>query len=73
MFKNITLSVEASLIRKARHRAAEEHKSLNEIFREWMARYVGGENRSVRYHRLMKQLGHAKPARTFSREEMNER
>ncbi len=73
MFKNITLSVEESLIRKARQRAAEEHKSLNEIFRDWIARYVGVEGRSERYRSLMKRLAHARPGRTFSRDEMNER
>lgn len=73
MVKNITLSVEESLIRKARHRAAEEHKSLNDVFREWMARYVGGDDRSAKYRALMKSLKQARPGRHFSRDDMNER
>jgi hypothetical protein len=73
MFKNITLSAEESLIQKARHRAAGERKSLNALFREWIARYVGADKGSVNYRRLMKRLTHVRPGRTFSRETMNER
>jgi hypothetical protein len=73
MLKNITLSAEESLIRKGRQRAAEEHKSLNELFRAWMARYVGDDDRSAKYQLLMQKLSHARPGRSFSREEMNER
>ncbi len=73
MIKNITLSADESLIRLARHRAQEEHKSLNIIFREWIKRYVGSENRSKEYQRIMKQLSHIHSGRHFTREEMNER
>lgn len=73
MVKNITLSADESLIQKARHRAAEERKTLNELFREWIARYVGGEERSDKYRKLMKQLSQVRPGRTFSRDEANER
>jgi len=73
MFKNITLSAEESLIRRARQRASEERKSLNELFRKWIAQYVGVDQGSDRYHRLMTHLAHVKPGRTFSRDEMNER
>ncbi len=73
MFRNITLSVEASLIEKARRRAAGEHKTLNQIFREWMARYVGGDTRAKGYPQLMQRLSHVRTGRSFSREEMNER
>jgi hypothetical protein len=73
MLKNITLSAEGALIQKARRRASEERKSLNELFREWIARYVGGGRRSGNYYQLMKRLSHARPGRSFSRDEMNER
>jgi len=73
MLKNVTLSADETLIEKARHRASEEHKSLNELFREWMTGYVGGERRSQEYQLLMKRLTHARPGRAFSRDEMNER
>ena len=73
MFKNITLSAEESLIQKARRRASEERRSLNEVFREWIARYAGIEKSVDQYRRLMKHLSHARPGRIFSRDEMNER
>ena len=73
MFKNITLSAEESLIQKARHRAAAERKSLNVVFREWIARYVGADKGSENYRALMKHLMHVRPGRTFSRDSMNER
>jgi hypothetical protein len=71
--KNITLSAEEELIRKARSKAAREKKSLNTVFREWLARYVGQEISSQRYLDLMDRVSYAKPGRKFSREEMNER
>ena len=73
MFKNITLSAEESLIQKARHRAAEERKSLNALFREWIARYVGADKGSEKYRHLMKHLSHVQPGRSFSRDALNER
>jgi len=73
MKKNITLSAEELLIKKAREKAAREKKSLNTVFREWLARYVGQETSSSRYGDLMNRLSYARPGRKFSREEMNER
>ena len=73
MKKNITLSAEEELIRKAREKAAREKKSLNVVFREWLARYVGLESSKSRYADLMNRLSYARPGRKFSREEMNAR
>ena len=73
MLKNITLSAEENLIRKARQRASAERKSLNELFRMWIARYAGIPENADDYQRLMKRLSHVRPGRKFSREEMNER
>ena len=73
MHRNITLSAEESLIRKARERAAQEHKSLNSAFREWITRYAVGGNRASEYRSLMKKLSHIQSGRKFSRDEMNER
>ena len=73
MLRNITLSADDLLIRKARNRAAEEHKSLNALFRDWIKRYVGSEGRSQGYRRLMKHLSHVKAGGKFTRDEMNER
>ena len=73
MIKNITLTAEGFLIQKAREKARQEHKSLNVVFRDWIARYVGRENSSSDYQRLMKQFSSVRAGKKFSREEMNGR
>jgi len=73
MVKNITLSMDASLLQKARKRATEHGKSLNSLFREWMERYVNQAHRSINYQELMKNLRHVKAGQNFSRDERNER
>jgi len=35
--RNVTLSAEDLLIERARQVAREQHKTLNEMFREWLA------------------------------------
>jgi hypothetical protein len=73
MKKNITLSAEEELIRKAREKAAREKSSLNAVFRQWLSRYVGHETSRSRYDDLMNTLSYVQPGRNFSREDMNER
>lgn len=73
MRKNITLSAEESLIRRAREVAVRQHRTLNDAFREWLRRYVGADRSKDSYDRLMQKLEHVEPGRKFSREEMNER
>lgn len=73
MLKNITLSADEALIQQARRRAAAENTTLNELFREWLARYVAQPLASDQYMALMDRLNHVEAGRTFSREEMNER
>lgn len=71
--KNITLSGDEALIRKAREKAKQENTNLNAVFREWLARYVGQDGEQEEYRSLMKRLSYANPGRHFSREEMNAR
>lgn len=73
MLKNITLSAEERLIETARRRAQKESKTLNALFREWLARYVSQKRTSSQYHELMHSLQRANAGRHFSREELNER
>ncbi len=73
MLKNITLSADEGLLRKAREKAAREKKSLNAVFREWIKRYVGLESSSNNYQVLMEKLIYVKAGSKFSRQEMNER
>ena len=71
--KNITLSADESLIQEARRRATSENTSLNELFREWLARYVSQPQAADRYFELMDRLDHVKAGGSFTRDEMNER
>lgn len=71
--KNITLSAEAEMIRQAREKAAKERTTLNEMFRRWLARYVGNAGKDGEYTELMERLSYARSSGTFSRDELNER
>ncbi|MFC2171275.1 hypothetical protein ACFLU6_01430 [Acidobacteriota bacterium] len=73
MVKNITVSAEESLIRKAREKAKREKKSLNSIFREWLAKYVGQDQAGKNYETLMEKLRYARSGKKFTRDELNER
>jgi hypothetical protein len=73
MMKNITLSVEESIIVQARRRAAAENTTINELFRMWLERYVSQPLAAEQYDELMAQLQHVQAGRKFTREEMNER
>jgi len=73
MLKNITLSADEELIRKARHKAQQERTTLNETFRHWLKQYVNSGIQGSEYESLMKSLNYAQPGKTFSRDELNER
>lgn len=71
--RNITLSAEEDLIERARLRAAQEKKTLNAAFREWLERYAGRQTGSQELAQLMQRLAHVRSSRRISRDEMNER
>lgn len=73
MLRNITFTADEALIRQARQRAAHEHTTLNELFRQWLAQYVQQPAAADQYGELMDRLAHVAAGRKFSREEMNER
>lgn len=73
MLKNITLSAEEELIRKAREKAQGEHTTLNATFRRWLRQYANKNTRTTDYQAFMDSLNYARPGRKFSREELNER
>ncbi len=73
MPKNVTLSADEALIKKARAKALREHTTLNAEFRQWLERYVTQDRVLVNYEELMAELSYAKPGRKLSRDEMNER
>jgi hypothetical protein len=73
MIKNITLSAEEELIRKARDKAHRERTTLNATFRQWLERYVARSAKTADFDSFMASLSYAKPGRKFSRDELNER
>lgn len=73
MLKNITLSAEKALIEQARRRAKARNTTLNFEFRRWLAQYVDLPQTNADLSDLMAQLDYARPGKTFSRDEMNER
>ena len=73
MMKNITLSVDDTIIQQARRRATVENTTLNALFRTWLERYVAQPSAAQRSDDLMARLDHVNATRKFSREEMNER
>ena len=73
MVKNITLSADEELIKKARQKANKEHTTLNANFRQWLQQYVRNSSNTIDYFNFMNALNYVKPGRKFSREELNER
>jgi hypothetical protein len=73
MLKNITLSAEEELIRKARDKARKERTTLNARFREWLKRYVSADRHITDFEALMESLSYANSGRSFTRDELNER
>ncbi|MBK6389847.1 MAG: hypothetical protein IPF70_04605 [Saprospiraceae bacterium] len=73
MTKNITLTADEALIRKAREKAFKEHTTLNNEFRLWLEKYTGVKQSAKKYQDIMKKLSYASLKRMPTREEMNER
>ncbi|HHD63302.1 MAG TPA: hypothetical protein ENK96_02825 [Desulfobulbaceae bacterium] len=73
MAKNITLSANDFLIKRAREKARQENTSLNQLFRDWVKKYVNRDNIDTEYDTLMQSLADVKAGRKFSRDEMNAR
>jgi hypothetical protein len=73
MIRNVTFSAEERLLEAARRKAASERRSLNEVFREWLARYVERDDAPGRFDQLMHRLRYVRAGRKFFRSELNER
>jgi predicted transcriptional regulator len=71
--KNITLSADEDLIERARSIARAQHKTLNAVFREWLAQFTASSGEAQSFDVLMKRMKHIDAGKRFSREEMNER
>jgi hypothetical protein len=73
MLQNVTLSAEKALIEQARRRAAANNTTLNAEFRRWLEQYAESPQTSEELATLMDRLSYARPGKTFSRDELNER
>ena len=76
VMKNITFSAKEETIEKARKAAAQQHRTLNELFREWLDRVnqeASHETASHNLTSLWEQTGYLRVGKKLSRDEMNER
>lgn len=74
MLKNITLSAQEEHIARAREIASSEHKTLNQVFREWLEQYQAKAGSVSKFSEVMNQLGHINSGtKKFTRDELNER
>jgi hypothetical protein len=71
--KNITLSADEHLIRRAREQARARQTTLNQLFRDWLQRVANQEQRTQEMESLLNRLDEVDSGGAFSREEMNER
>jgi hypothetical protein len=71
---NITLSIDAQLVSRARKKAESLGKSLNQMIRDYLETVVGGDNpeRSIEEFRRLSGQGHSQGWR-FNRDEIHER
>jgi N-methylhydantoinase A/oxoprolinase/acetone carboxylase beta subunit len=73
MLKNITLSAEEELIRKAKEVARREHTTLNANFQQWLKQYVIKNTKVVDFNKFMEQLDYVDSSGEFTRGNNNER
>ena len=73
MLKNITLSAEDVLIKKAREKAQTEQRTINGLFREWLKKYINQTKTHNNFEEFMNQANYARPGKKLTREEMNAR
>ena len=72
--RDVTLSADEALIENARRRAESEHTTLNNLFREWLARYAGEPQLTAEQGRdALAKAAYFRAGRRLTREERNER
>lgn len=71
--RNITFSADEAAIDRAREVARNEHKTLNDAFREWLVQYGSRAVSAGEIEELYRSLRHVNAGRKFTRDEMNER
>lgn len=71
--RNITFSADEAAIDRARELARNEHKTLNDGFREWLVQSGSRVVSASEIEELYRSLRHVNAGRKFTRDEMNER
>jgi hypothetical protein len=71
--KNITLSADEDLIKRARLTARAQRTTLNAAFREWLTRFAAGSGDEQYFDALMERMKHINSGQHFDRDELNER
>jgi len=71
--KNVTLSADEDLIERARVIARNQRRTLNDVFRDWLAQFCQSAGDAQGFDALMRRLQHIDAGRRFSRDELNER
>jgi len=71
--KNITLSANEDIIRKAKTKAQQNSTTLNSLFRKWLDDYTRDKNIALEIERFLSETEYAEAGRGFTRDEFNER
>ncbi|MBI2301702.1 MAG: hypothetical protein HYU66_22600 [Armatimonadetes bacterium] len=73
MDTSVTITLDEDILRGAERLAAEADTTLDQLLRDMLCMYVGGERAVRRYLALMTRLRDVRAGGPFTREEMNER
>jgi hypothetical protein len=71
--RNVTFSVKEEVLERAREVARNEHKTLNDAFRDWLDWYASRKVTRAEIEALFERLKYVDAGRKFTRDEMNER
>jgi predicted transcriptional regulator len=69
--KTITLRADEDLIERAHALAKDQHKTLNAMFREWLAQYTAGLGDTQTFDAIMKRMKHIDAGQHFTRHQLN--
>ncbi len=71
--KNVTLSANEDVIRKAKNKAQQNNTTLNSLFRKWLDDYTRDRNIALELDRFLSETEYVEAGRGFTRDECNER
>jgi hypothetical protein len=71
--KNVTLSANEDVLRKAKNKAQNNNTTLNSLFRKWLDDYTRDRNLALELERFLIKTEYAEAGRGFTRDEFNER